>query len=100
MKISAWLAAASPLALALLLFVACGAGGEPGDAAGAGAVDPALDGVTSVTDVAPPPPASREVRRSFLGGYFVTYSGAMPREVDQAIAGVRPDRPVVVWAGK
>ena len=96
MRIRTWLAAASPLALALLLFVACGSGADVDGDVGS----PPLDGVTSATDMAPPPPASREVRRPFLGGYFVTYSGAMPREVDQAIAGVRPDRPVVVWAGR
>jgi hypothetical protein len=39
------------------------------------------------------------LRRPFLGGAFVTWNGEMPIEVDQAIAGEVPDRPVVVWAG-
>lgn len=40
------------------------------------------------------------IRRPFFGGAFVTYAPEMPIELDQAIAGQRPDRPVVVWAGK
>src|SRR5262245_29292165 len=43
--------------------------------------------------------ADGSLRRSFLGGAFVTWNKSMPIEVDQAIAGERPRRPVVVWAG-
>lgn len=38
------------------------------------------------------------LRLPFLGGAFVTKSPAMPVEVQQAIAGEVPDRPVVVMA--
>jgi hypothetical protein len=35
----------------------------------------------------------------FLGGAFVTWAESMPVEVEQAVAGQRTDRPVLVWAG-
>ena len=38
-------------------------------------------------------------RVPFLGGAFVTWADSMPVEVEQAVAGQRTDRPVVVWAG-
>jgi|HubBroStandDraft_6_1064221.scaffolds.fasta_scaffold533459_2 hypothetical protein len=38
------------------------------------------------------------LRVPFLGGAFVTKSPAMPVEMEQAIAGEVPDRPVVVMA--
>jgi hypothetical protein len=39
------------------------------------------------------------LRVPFLGGAFVTYNREMPVEVEQAIAGIPTDRPVIVWAG-
>jgi hypothetical protein len=45
------------------------------------------------------PAARREVRVPYLGGAFVTYSGEMPIDVHQAIAGQKTDHPVIVWAG-
>jgi hypothetical protein len=39
------------------------------------------------------------LRVPFLGGAFVTRNREMPIEIEQAIAGLRPDHPVVVWAG-
>ena len=43
--------------------------------------------------------ADGSVRLPYLGGAFVTRGPEMPIEVEQAIAGRRTDRPVVVWAG-
>jgi hypothetical protein len=42
----------------------------------------------------------KAIRRPFLRGAFVTYNTEMPIEIDQAIAGRKTDRPVIVWAGK
>jgi len=39
------------------------------------------------------------LRVPYLGGAFVTYNREMPIEVEQAIAGLPTDRPVIVWAG-
>jgi hypothetical protein len=39
------------------------------------------------------------LRVPFLGGAFVTRNREMPIEIQQAIAGLPPDHPVVVWAG-
>ena len=39
------------------------------------------------------------LRVPYLGGAFVTYNREMPIEVEQAIAGIPTDRPVIVWAG-
>lgn len=49
---------------------------------------------------ASPEPRRKEVRVPFIGGAFVTYSGEMPADVHQAIAGEKTDHPVIVWAGE
>ena len=43
--------------------------------------------------------ADGSLRVPYLGGAFVTYNREMPIEVEQAIAGIPTDRPVIVWAG-
>lgn len=40
------------------------------------------------------------IRRPFLSGYFETRSSEFPVEVEQAMSGARPERTVIVWAGR
>ncbi|WP_394827439.1 hypothetical protein [Pendulispora albinea] len=44
-------------------------------------------------------PESPALRRQYLNGYFQTRNAEFPVEVEQAIAGVPTDHPVMVWAG-
>ncbi|WP_394830985.1 hypothetical protein LVJ94_31200 [Pendulispora rubella] len=43
-------------------------------------------------------PTSPPIKRAFLRGHFETRNTEFPVEVEQAMAGVRTDRPVIVWA--
>jgi len=43
-------------------------------------------------------PDSPAIKRAFLRGHFETRNSEFPVEVEQAMAGVRTDRPVIVWA--
>ncbi|WP_394841676.1 hypothetical protein LZC95_31960 [Pendulispora brunnea] len=43
-------------------------------------------------------PDSPAIKRTFLRGHFETRNSEFPIEVEQAMAGVRTDRPVIVWA--
>ena len=91
-----------PLIASALLFVTgCVVSPEslPGSASG-----PSTD---SSPESAGDAPLARRVLRAddgslrvpYLGGAFVTRSAEMPIEVEQAIAGVPTNRPVIVWAG-
>jgi hypothetical protein len=64
--------------------------------------DDSTEAAPGEADVQDPAAASarREVRVPYLGGAFVTYSGDMPVDVHQAIAGQRTDHTVIVWAGE
>lgn len=77
------------VASALLLPALLACSGAPD-----GADDTGREGTTELETARQP-----VSRLPFLGGAFVTWSGEMPVEVEQAAAGLPTDRPVVVWAG-